>query len=396
MVSAELDHHLSPRHETPLAKKAIEEGPRTGKQETQPDTLEVASEAEADVSSIGPTWPPQETSEHRIKGFEVRRIVTDLSQLQDYKELLAQAEAGTLGEYIHRMFNYPAAAKVPEYSRFSFRFLIKTALVRDAVRELGSAVEVVIPLMGSVNFEDTSMVYIGYNKPERQSDPHDLAVAKENVKLALESGPRSFETIINRVLDKGYTLETPTMDARGNDEDLRTQIASLYTRFGKTPEQVHKMLEDQNNILCIARKGDVIVGAGMAELAAIPIQTERGVVVFRFAELTEAATLESYARNGVYTAVCAKEIDELSQLPPDQQIDMALGECNGKAGGVLSAAHTLGRTFAIQDVDLYGGDVKGYLPQHVPISGSERRTANNDLFPAYISHQDIMQFVGKN
>jgi|GEM_PF-1411776 len=354
---------------------------------------DVNIEEEPDVSSIGPTWPPRGTSQDRIKGFDIRQIVTDITQIADYKALYAHAQAGSLGEYVHETF--PKENRTtPEYSRFSFRFLARTNLVPEIVTQMRDAVEVVIPLHGSGEFEEMSMVYIGFNDKTRQSSDEDLQVSQANVTRALERTPKSYQAIVENVVNQGYTLETPSLDARKNDGDLRAQISSLYARFDWTPESVAKMLENPTSILCIARQNGEIVSAGIAELAEITIQTEEGPRLFRMVELTEAATLEGHQKKGLYTAVAAEELRALANLPEDQRAHIVLGECNGVSGGVINAARDLGRTFAFQDVDLLGGNVKGYLPQHVPITGTPTHTKHNDLFPAYISAENVQNFAG--
>lgn len=338
--------------------------------------------SEADTSSIGPTYPPQESSFGRIKGFETRHMVTSRKQIEEYARMIEQ--------------------KIPELngslSRISFRFLASNEAVESSLDLLEQYGEVILPLEGAGDGLDTmNMVYIGYNLPGvRDIDADDLKQEKDNIHVALQTPRKDFQEIISRVTEQGYTLETPDFQQRKHDTQLRDQIAALYSRFGWNYEEAMSILEKPENIFAIARRDGNIVSAALAERATINIQkTVLQKQNLRIAELTEAATLNEHQGKGLYTAIAAQLLGAIAQLPPEEKLHLVLGEGNGLALGVLKAIKRLGRTFASEVAQERHWPIGGYLPQHVPIEGVSRKTAYNDLFPAFISAADIQKLYGQ-
>lgn len=345
-----------------------------------------------DTSSIGPTWPPKGTSHDRVKGFDVRGIVTqdDLTPLQEYAELLERAKNGTLCEYLKEKYDVEPTA----YDRFSFRFIAKSALREHIQSILGDALEVVMPLDGSGEFDDCTLFYIGWNNPEtRASSPHDLSISKGHVESALSKSPKTSAEIMQRVKAAGYDIETLSMEARLTDPDVLEQLFSLFERFTWTKEEVAEMLSNPDSFLSVARKDGMIVSAGIAEPATVPIGQGDNKTEFRMYELTEASTLEEHGGQGLYTAVARQNMETISKLGTGELADrkpahLVLGECNGIEPSVIHAVRALHRTFAYED-----GNSLGYLPQHAAIKGGVLETRFNDLFPAYITQRQLQDFI---
>ena len=113
-------------------------------------------------------------------------------------------------------------------------------------------------------------------------------------------------------------------------------------------------------------------------------------------EITEAATRDDHARNGLYTAVSSTLLLEIAGRSRqgsllNGEIDVIFGECNGNALGVLKTVKTQGRTLAVEVSESLGFPGTGMLEQHVPISGAPSDTPYNDLFPAYLTRERLYE-----
>ena len=71
------------------------------------------------------------------------------------------------------------------------------------------------------------------------------------------------------------------------------------------------------------------------------------------------------------------------------ELDIVFGECNANAPGVIKTAHLQGRAFALETSNSFRYNGKGVLHQHVPINGLPRKTAYNDLFPAFLTQKEL-------
>jgi len=333
------------------------------------------------TSSIGPTFPPEISSFQRIKGFDNRFIVTSKDQITDYINLFEKI--------IPKMDE--------KISRLSFRFIADNRIISNSLDLLARFGEVVIPLQGAGDgFDDTSIVYFGYNLPGlRESHLKDRDIIQNNVKQAIQVESKTYEDIMDRIFEAGYVIESPNIAQRTYDVDFRAQMIQLYSRFNWSPEAVLAILENSESIFVSIRHGNTIVSAGLVEKAEINVGSQNGQKTLRIAELTEAATLNEYQSNGLYTAVAAELLRLVALLPEQEKIHLVLGESNGLAVGVLKAAKRLGRTLATEVVDQYSLPIAGMLPQHVAIDGPERRTKMNDLVPAFITASEIQRLYSK-
>lgn len=342
---------------------------------TELDLPEVSS----DTSSIGPQWPPRETSFNRVKGFYNKKVVEtagELTELLDEVEELVVTSAA---------------------DRISVRMVLRNSLL--STERLDNWGEAVISLRGTQpQLEDTSMLYIGFNDKTRQPDSHDLGESLNNLDQALQRKQVSFLDMVHRLLDQGYELEMPDYEMRVKDGDFIDQLADLYSRFEWGKSDVEDILGNKNNLIMVARSGEEIVSAGIAEMSLIEF-TEQDLSL-RIVELTEAATRQEHANKGLYSGVSAALLRRLGDLSREDDVlggkaDIVFGECNGSSLGVLIAAKSQGRTFSLELAMEKNYPFSGILVQHVPIQGSERRTPYNDLFPAYLSRENLLSLSEK-
>jgi hypothetical protein len=337
------------------------------------DQLEVKEEQDVPAvepsltSSVGALWPPAEASFDRIKGIYTPGIIDN---------------PDSMGDLIREVDSAEGLFRRGDITRVSLRAVVDNEFIQEAKKDprIADLIESQFNLDGTQPvFEGASLVYFGSNHPSRQ--PLEIEKIVENVEDAFYTLPQSPDQLISRAQVQGYELSTLPKDL---DPTVIDQVSALYQRFGWTQEEVEEILKQPNNIIAVASLDGEIVSAGIAEMALIPIGSHE----FRIVEITEAATKEEHSRRGLYTAVSTSLLLELARLSKEGQVlggelDLVYGECNGNAPGVLKTARMQGRRFAFED----GPD--GILFQHVPIAGLPKKTRYNDLFPAYISRQDL-------
>lgn len=342
--------------------------------------LIIERESQITPDSIGPRWPPRESSFNRIKAIYNLGIIDSNDSLCSAIDLIMQ---------------HSNELKDGGKDRLSARLFVTDKTLINNIRILGPIGEGIIPLSGtSPEFEGTNIIYLGINLDSRRSHQDDLSKAIVNVENAIKRDVGGYESIVNRAKNQGYKLETLT-DETKNDPDTQNQMAKLYERFGWSKDDVLKILSKETNIIAVARQGDKIASAGIAETLKLDFTTGQ---VFRMAEITEAATDEAHQGKGLYSSVAATLMYELNDRSNNNQIfgdkiDLAFGECNGNEPGVLNAVKSLGRTFSYEVSKNLGLPFKGYLQQHVPIAGAPRLTLYNDLFPAFITRSSIKKFI---
>lgn len=331
------------------------------------------------TSSIGGLWPPEKASFNRIKGIYTPGIIDCSEHLEAVLTELA--------------FQSRLAVNGGSADRVSFRVVFSCDLLRKIAPSITSLVEALVPLSGTQpEFEDAVLVYLGINGRNRQPVKEEL----ERYLKTIRSIPRNAnlpESSLERVRAAGYELRMlPLLDrvSPSEKETIIAQMSELYDRFGWSRTEVEEILYKSNSIIAVARKGGQIISAGIAEMATVPL----GNNSLRFIEITEAATADGHGGQGLYTAVSTSLLLEIAVRSKagkilDGQVDLVYGECNGNAPGVLKTSAYQGRTFAVDLGDTYGFPESGFLPQHVPISGAERQTPYNDLFPTFLTRKEL-------
>ncbi len=336
-----------------------------------------------EYSSIGPTWPPRETSFNRIKGF-YNEMIYNLSQFQLFFDAFSN-------------FLYSNGFG-KDFTRVSLRAVLKKDLLINLPDEYRPYVEAIIPLKDTQpEFQDYCLVYFGYNHESRTSR-HSLEEDKKNLNLALQEKPINPKEIIDNAIKQGYEIRILAPEDITN-ETVR-QVHSLIARFGYDLTTTEEMLKDPNFTFAIAIKDGRIISVSVAEKLTITISNIPLVLV----ELTEAATDRGHLKRGLYAAASTKILIELARRVNNGEdyIDIIFGECNGAALGVLKTAVRQGRIFSAQVGEIYDYPYSGCLPKHVPILSpdediSDELTNYNNLFPAFITKKDLERiFLFKN
>lgn len=337
-----------------------------------------------DTSSIGPQWPPRESSFNRIKGIDNRGVIRDCNNFID-----------SINE-VRKLISTHISNPESKIDRLSVRLIVENDIWYENLDQIEDLGEVIIPLEGAnPAFENTSIIYLGANSTSRQSDESDLENAIGNVNIATQKVEVSFSEAINRATDQGFELSILQLSDRMVNDNIQFQMSELYKRFGWEKQDVRDILSKPLNIIAVAKFGDEIVSAGIAEVSSVNLGD---CTSLRMAEITEAATSEKFQKKGLYSSVAARLMVELSDISirngiDGGKIDLVFGECNGNEQGVLKAVKSLGRTFSYEVVKKANLPFKGYLPQHVPIAGAPRKTQYNDLFPAFITNQKLMSLA---
>ena len=333
------------------------------------------------TSSVGALWPPDRASFKRIKGIYTPGVVRNQENLTEIVNVVNEAQS---------IFN-------GEVSRVSLRAVVDINFL-EQIRKDETAkplVEAIIPLSGTQPaFENAALVYFGLNHSTRQPIQKEMERYLVNLEAAFSHRTLTPQEIRDRVVRNGYEIRV--LAKEDITEESIDQVAQLYERFGWTREEVSMILNNPNNIIGVAIKDSAIVSAGIAEMARIPIGSDS----LRIAEVTEAATHEDHAKNGLYTAVSSGLLEELFQRSQQGEIlggelDLAYGECNGNALGVLKTAHIQGREFAFHAGFSLGFSNSGVLRQHVPIAGLPIETEYNDLFPAFITRAKLNEIYSQ-
>ena len=140
---------------------------------------------------------------------------------------------------MRRLWQRQACLKDEKLDRASVRILIENNLLLKSSDTLQGFGEAVIPLSGSQDeLQETSLLYLGFNCPKRQPNPEELRQSITNVQHAMRRDTASFKQIRARTLEQGYQLGISDFGERVNDEQVWSEMTSLYKRFGWNSEDV--------------------------------------------------------------------------------------------------------------------------------------------------------------
>ena len=331
---------------------------------------------EATASSAGPlVWPPVESSEQRRRGF--------VSDVIDTTEALSSL--------LHEFTAFPFDEKTTRYSGRLFvtqDALTSVVTTQHAVAD--AVIEGIIPLEGCgvSELEDTSLVYLGRNTPERQASQLDM-------EQELAQARTIFSTPVNQASTHDYDAFSFQFisDVMRIDPRIHAQFFGLYQAFGWNEADVVSMLQRKTNVLLGVFQNGELVSTGMAERAILPVRRDNQGFPFVMYEITEAATREEYRGNGLYTAVAHR----LNQHLTATDANLVYAESNLRAPGVLKAARKQGRHTVLESFEQYGLTPKP-LRWAVRISGgsSDVRPAHekNDLLVTYLVRKELQQLYG--
>lgn len=344
-------------------------------------TQDVPEHQPGQTSSIGGIGEPRPDSFERYKGFHLEYVDTP----------------GSLGQ-LEADFNRAKNALESGYTRIQHRAVVDLAVLESHNENafLGTHVEAIMPLDPTEAGQRPALVYLGWVNEERRQNQADVTQLWENLEIAKNTPQQTVEQMFSRSSRNGFEIRMATpQEKSGSDEVFVQQMLNLYRRFGWQERDVRAILESSQNSLCIARESGQIVSAGLAEQGSIRVE---GFGTLRLVEITEAATLNTHQKNGLYTAISTTLLQSLARRSRNSeveggQIDVVFGECNGLSQGVLIVSAKQGRVFSpIPTANL--GYPYRVLRQQVPIAGVDKNTPYNDLIPTFLTRSKLYEYYG--
>lgn len=321
--------------------------------------------APGQTSSIGATWPPVESSHHRIRGFYDQRVVRTPD---DAANFAAEFE-------MHRQnMEQP-------YDRLSIR-LIGCFAALHALDQNGVPLEAAIPLANTE--PGLAIGYVGWNAPGRRIDAEHLTaesqllddiagIETKTLDYSLELRRRGFEP---HIVDR-YTPEA-------NKELLLPRLLTMYEAFGYDEKDVRDILANPDNTIAYIEDQGQIVSTAMAEEAEIAVNDLEPLLI---AEITEASTHKDYRRQGLYRLVSGFLTQELlaRHRATGRPLNALYGESNLAVRGVVQAGHDNGRRFSRFDGVLPGARRPefGILPQNFHLADGAETRPYNDFVVSY-------------
>lgn len=300
------------------------------------------------TSSIGAQWPPQPSTQNRIRGFATERVLSTPDDADWFAEQFTAAES---------------QLSLDGPSRLSIRAVAEPQTMRMLAERgvpLEAALRLCTPVYGSGR-SDQLVIYAGRNMDHRRAhiDPAiDLA----------SDGPESLiwrprlemreQQIADRLHAQLYTGEIHA----GTDDTERSRLidefCDLYEPFGYNRAEVEELLTNPANHIVYVRSHDgQILSTALAETARIEVD---GLGELVMAEITEASTRPEYRGQGLYRLASGLLISRLADISHqaisrgEAPINAIYGESNMNMPGVLQAALKNGRRFSAADAASFG------------------------------------------
>jgi hypothetical protein len=306
-------------------------------------------------SSIGPTWPPMESSNERLRAFYTVDVIT------------SQAEADDLNTNLYDAIR--AMNDSDRLTRVSFRVVAELGSLARLQTE-NATIEAVLPITDT----DLGVVYIGANSIDRVMDVHNISLHKDLLHTAVNHIRKtSPHDVITHVANHNQAAE------------LAPSFAPLYAMLNYNLAETEGLLRNQANTIVYVMADDKIVATAMAEHATVNIA---GYGDLSLVEITEGCTLPEYRQRGLYTAVSNCLVQQLidTRQYDSSRIDVLYGESNLAMPGVIYAAHSNGRRFSYFDRSQLGvhNETFGILPQNFTVNDGTETRPYNDFAVSYI------------
>ena len=349
------------------------------------------------TSSIGACWPPQVTTQERIRGFYTDGAVTTPEQLDEFADHWHNA-AQQLGE---------------EATRLSIRLVTTPDSLREledrAVR-VEAAMPLTLPTRSGEAPTEYVLAYTGTNASTRRGNdilppevdqtplptptPHGILWRWQQ---GSPDGPPYRATVFHNLTDRdrGYH--------RDYQQELRAAYArplqELYEPFGYDLVDTRELLDNPNNFIVIMQDSEGRpVSTAMAEVVEIAVD---GLEPLVLAEITEASTRPELRGQGLYRRASGLLISMLATDLDPGLTPIVYGECNTNMPGVLQAARQNHRRFAALDADRYGPEFSlearlaagrlpfGLLEQNFRVEDGvvgQNGRSYNDFAVSYVPH----------
>lgn len=318
-------------------------------------------------------WPPQVDPEYNsacLRGVwcdtqeKKRGLLSSVSQAQEaVDEALQHFDKSDAG-------------------RLQLKLIVTNAILPELARDprWQDGVESLFPLNGcGDNFTRTSLLYLGFNRPERLAPIPQKGL--ENVMQALQEKPQPLSALLDRVPSD---IEVRRVDAA--EQSLVEQLAFLWQKFGFSAMEIQALLANGDNLIVGAFHDGRLVSAGRANFMR---HTLNGVP-FTLVEHTDAATLPELEGRGLYGAVLATQMRELAALP--EPPNLLVGETNILSLPALKISRRVGREFGLEHT-LRTGFSKGILRQDIAMTTDSGDVVFKDLVPAFISRERLLELT---
>lgn len=317
-------------------------------------------------SSIGAIWPPQRASNNRLRGF-YNEVVESSTEINSF--------ATQFEHYRQEAVNHP------EVDRLSIRAIASIGAI-STLEYLGVSIEAGMPLRDET---DLFVVYTGWNAPDRTAGEEMLLAHRALISTASQREHRG-EDSLARLNAQGFKPKiidhkTP-QDRKVNMVD---RFTTLYSAFGYEREEVQQLLLSPSNTIAYIEDPDGVVSTAMAEKVTIPVE---GYGDIRMAEITEAFTMPTHRRMGLYESISGYLTERLVMDERDR-LDVVYGESNLTMPGVVIAAHQNRRRFSYLDRDrlCVRQPNFGILPQNFRIEDGEETRPYNDFALSYVTFE---------
>lgn len=267
----------------------------------------------------------------RIKAFNPN-IITDLSSLVIYCNELKGEQS------------------VHNASRITSRVVIDETLLHSGesleckINDLNSEdvnliVEASIPLSGDLSGKNVT--YLGYTSPDRMDSLEIQNAQNDFIQKSASADFLPYDKSLERIINGNYTVETLDNPTERDILEIVRLYSSTYNDylFELNYENVSDMLTGDNFVAIARDLDDKIVSISIAEVADIELNSNGVRVPFKFSEISDAATLEDYRGEGLYTAVAHK----LQKKLFENDFDLVFGEVRALNYGICKAVNKLGR-----------------------------------------------------
>lgn len=319
------------------------------------------AEAATSTSSVGAVWPPEFSSNNRLRGF-YETTLEDESDAEQVANALDQYRADAVAQDIA--------------DRVSIR-AVGTVGAIHVLDQLGVTLEGALPIRDSDRF----VIYTAWNAPDRQASDETLIEHRTLIASMVNYDPRPHAV-------RPTPLEVEFIDASTDAKrkaELATKFTDLYGAFGYDQAEVEYLLDDENNIIAFTEDQKGILSTAMAERADIAVD---GHGVVRMAEITEAITRPNRRGEGLYREISRQLVSYLKEVSPARApLDIIYGESNLTMKGVIIAARQNGRRFSHLDrTDLGISQPNfGILQQNFKVADGVETRQYNDFALSYFA-----------
>lgn len=314
------------------------------------------------TSSVGAVWPPEESSNNRLKGF--------------YNQILSNARE--VDEFVSQFNQHQEVVEAhPNIDRLSIRVVSSVGSLA-ALEGLGINIEGAMPLRGA---NDVIVAYTAWNDESRRLPEEKLREHRDLLNYAVSLAPSS-DSAIDHLTSLGFEPKVIDQGTPNDEKDsMSGKFVSLYSVFGYTQDEVTELLLNPANTIAYIEDEDGVVSTCMAERAEVDVKNFGRITLV---ELTEAFTLPSRRGEGLYRSISKYLIDRLTE--DRDSLDVVYGESNLTMPGVVIAAHKNGRKLSFSDRARFGISHPdfGILQQNFHIQDGQETRAFNDFALSYV------------